>query len=818
MNNNVNIVNSNANIMDNNVNFMNDLKNMIAAITADGTSVMAGGFAEPCYAASTTYNDDDKKDLDDPNTVYTLKGSGSCKKDGNYFTVPSDKSSESDPIVIILDNVNRSQDGKSPDSSFITIKSGNYVIVKLRGTNYIQAGEDKQAFSSNDGMAGIHVSKGATVKVTSEEGDGSTSGSLEVHGGGGKYGGAGIGTRYNDDTGTVIIAGGTINAYGGHCAAGIGSGRDGKATDIKITGGEIYAEGGEYAAGIGGGDNVATGEGGDLVNLTITGGKITAKGGGHGAGIGCSEGGSLEGDITIENANINATGGDQAAGIGGGDGASFWSGHKILIKSGNIEAIGGGDGAGIGGGNGTDNVRVQIDQTSGKDLTIKATGGTDGAGIGGGDEDADYVDIRLRGGTIKAYGGLQGAAIGSGDSINTIRIRGTGKVQAYGGKDATGIGGGNDSTVKSQLLIEGDTTGHGDRGETVDGGRGLDITAVASNGVEPGNGYDNVGAAIGGGKSMCCDITIKNAVLHTRADEQGADIGGGGFHIIPDSSGVVHNITIDNCDIQSSSKRKVAPGIGAGYGGSVDNIKITNSKYVGGGIGGAIMDRNYRGLNSVKSITIDNSDITAKWDENDPGHCVSDLSFTNGPLDHGAAGIGSGQYGSIDTITITNSRVIAHGFGSGAGIGGGGAGGQNFSMLALSKYDIGDVGTIAISGCYVDATSGCAQFTDQPPSTISDGYAEYTIDPIDFGGGAGIGSGSASGVEKIDIQDCEYVKAYSYAGAGIGGGCATGVFLSGWVDHIWMENIDKFSVHGGRYCTGIGTGGGEGLRTGATPT
>lgn len=762
-------------------------------------------------ASVVRIRDDDKVNLDTPGTQYELFGSGERVKDGNFFTVPDNRSNEGSPIIIVLDNVNRTQSGKSPDNAFINIKPGNYVIIKLRGNNYIESGQN-----GTSGKAGIHVSAGSTVKVTSEEGDGSTAGTLDIYGGGKKYGAAGIGSNYTDDgqAGSIIIAGGTIRAHGAHCAAGIGSGRDTKCTSVQITGGNVYAEGGEYAAGIGAGDNVGTSSGGNLIDISITGGSVTAVGGGHAAGIGCSEGGHLEGNITIENAEVNATGGTQGAGIGGGDGADFYDNSRISIRSGNITAAGGSDGAGIGGGNHTHNVRVSIDQDEGKDLTINASGGKNAAGIGAGDEDGDYVRITLHGGNITAAGGENGAGIGAGDNVNEIVIKGSGTITAHGGKTAAGIGGGNDSTVKNKLLIEGDTTGGSVvRGEAPEGSRGLEINAVASYGVEPESGYDNEGAAIGGGKSKCCDITVRNAVLHTRADEQGADIGGGGFHAVPDASGVVDTITIENCEITSTSIRKVSPGIGAGYGGSVNHIVIKDTRYTGGGIGGAIMDRNYRGLNSVDSIRIDNSDITAKWDEVHPGHCQSEIVANTTPLDHGAAGIGSGQFGSIDEITITNCRIDTCGYGSGAGIGGGGAGGKNWSVLSLEKYDIGDVGTISISDSHVDAESGCAKFTDKVPTTIDDGYKTYEIDAIDFGGGAGIGSGSASGVEKIDIHDCDYVKAKGHSGSGIGGGCGTGFFMSGWVDHIWLENIDKLDVEGGRFCAGIGTGGGDGIRT-----
>ena len=154
-----------------------------AALMIAAALMLAALLPAWALADEVTYTDTDKKNLDNPDNTYVIKGDGVEDVNGNYFTVPDNKSSESEPIVIILDNVNRSQAGKSPDGSFIKIGKGNYVIVKLRGANRIVAGEDKQV-GSNDGMAGIHVSAGSTVKVTSEAGDGLTDGSLEVHGGG----------------------------------------------------------------------------------------------------------------------------------------------------------------------------------------------------------------------------------------------------------------------------------------------------------------------------------------------------------------------------------------------------------------------------------------------------------------------------------------------------------------------------------------------------------------------------------------------------------------------------------------------------------
>lgn len=233
-------------------------------------------------ADEVVYSDDDRKDLNDASVTYIIRGNGpgsdNLHKSGNYFYVPAGTSSEDNSLTIILENVNRSQDGCNPQHSFIDICNNNYVIVKLRGTNYIKSGEQSE-IGSNDGMSAISVREDATLKVTSDAGDGSTEGSLEAYGGGSKYGGAAIGRDYNFQSGSIIIAGGTINAKGGHCGAGIGSGRDGECKSITITGGDITAQGGEYAAGIGSGDNVSAGDGGDLWDLTITGGTIHATGG-----------------------------------------------------------------------------------------------------------------------------------------------------------------------------------------------------------------------------------------------------------------------------------------------------------------------------------------------------------------------------------------------------------------------------------------------------------------------------------------------------------------------------------------------------------
>lgn len=120
---------------------------------------------------------------------------------------------------------------------------------------------------------------------------------------------AGIGSGYNHDTGTsincgtIVIAGGVIEARSGFGAAGIGSGNHSSCDGIQITGGIITnSEGGRHAAGIGSGANGSCG------NIEISGGQVGgdyggwvyngAIGGEYAAGIGCGRS-STCGDITI---------------------------------------------------------------------------------------------------------------------------------------------------------------------------------------------------------------------------------------------------------------------------------------------------------------------------------------------------------------------------------------------------------------------------------------------------------------------------------------------------------------------------------------
>ena len=126
-------------------------------------------------------------------------------------------------------------------------------------------------------------------------------------------------------------------------------------------------------------------------------------------------------------------------------------------------------------------------------------------------------------------------------------------------------------------------------------------------------------------------------------------------------------------------------GIGGGYYGNGENIKITDGTVnATGGWGGAgIGGGSYDGC-SGKNITIKGGTVTATGGDKGAGiggginGSGEDITINGGTVtaDGGvnAAGIGGGERGNGEDITITDGTVNAAGGGSGAGIGGSGAG------------------------------------------------------------------------------------------------------------------------------------------------
>ena len=216
---------------------------------------------------------------------------------------------------------------------------------------------------------GITVSKGSSLTIWQQSGKNGklTASASESH-----Y--AGIGGYDDQDTGSITINGGVINAKAVYDAAAIGGGYGGSAGKTTINGGDVTAQGGGLSAAIGSGGGYGSGGEG-----TINGGKIKAIGGtggvGGAAGIGASHhsGKTAPGKtltININGGEIDAQGGNFASGIGGG--SNRYCEIAINISGGTINAKGGMLGAGIGGGRAGTGGAITI---TGGDIT--ATPGSD---------------------------------------------------------------------------------------------------------------------------------------------------------------------------------------------------------------------------------------------------------------------------------------------------------------------------------------------------------------------------------------------------------------------------------------------------------
>jgi len=187
-----------------------------------------------------------------------------------------------------------------PDGATVTLAGVNFVLPDdcdhaaihcLGDANIVLAdGSYNDLFVSSSSYPAVFVPQGSTLTIS---GTGELSAD-NSHGSGAGIGGGYIySTKTSINCGTIVIAGGVIEATGGGNSAGIGSGRKSSCDGIRITGGVIKsATGGNYAAGIGCGDNGSCG------NIEISGGQI---GGDYGGWL-----------------HHGAIGGERAAGIGGG--------------------------------------------------------------------------------------------------------------------------------------------------------------------------------------------------------------------------------------------------------------------------------------------------------------------------------------------------------------------------------------------------------------------------------------------------------------------------------------------------------------------
>lgn len=361
---------------------------------------------------------------------------------------------------IVLDNIwtNCEASGQSRTTAGIMIPTtgSTNVTLRLKGDNRVGNIYYPSTSTNN------------SLKITSFEGDGATSGTLTAanYTDGAAYWTSAIGG--NDSTSTesaigIHIAGGTV--YAGttvkdNCTA-IGGGGNGTGT-IEISGGIVTAVSFSTGTAIGGGIGFSSrgGEG----NVTITGGEIYA----YNFGIGYSNtfvpgtaiGGGSSYSLDAKASTVKITGGTVYAESLGG--SAIGAGNSVKQQGGNATvSISGGsitaksvsgtsaqgysvsEGTAIGGGNST--------QAWGGDATVTISGGTINSGpIGGGSGQGLNKTTATKGdggkATVTVSGGrITAGSIGGGDSKHANG--GDATVTVNGGTiKANGVGGGFSET------------------------------------------------------------------------------------------------------------------------------------------------------------------------------------------------------------------------------------------------------------------------------------------------------------------------------------------------------------------------------------
>ena len=209
-----------------------------------------------------------------------------------------------------------------------------YLSIGTSGSSTASVVLDLNAYSLNisapynwggAGVAAIYVPTGTSLTIQ-DSNDTNGTGVLTTTGGGSNYdsegAGAGIGGNADDSSGSITIAGGSVNATGatgvdGGGSAGIGggsgdAGSSGGAGTVTITGGTVTATGATGSYGGGGGAGIGGGGSGPMegyggnATVTIKGGTVTSNGGAGSTGFEDGTGGA--------GADIGGGGGDTANG------------------------------------------------------------------------------------------------------------------------------------------------------------------------------------------------------------------------------------------------------------------------------------------------------------------------------------------------------------------------------------------------------------------------------------------------------------------------------------------------------------------------
>lgn len=549
---------------------------------------------------------------------------------------------------------------------------------------------------------------------------------------------AGIGGNKDENCGTVIIEGGSIEAQCGARAAGIGGGyaetAGGNGGTITINGGVVHAMGAAGSPGIGSGEknnSVESSVSGG--NITITGGTVHVETGQYSAAIGGGDGAN-SGTITINGGTVRILCDLITTTIGAG--RSGTNGDITISDDVNILSAGGGP---------DDNVLVVFKANGGEGTIVPMI-------MNKNTETALPANTFTRSGY--AFTGWNNKADGSGTPYaNEAEVTLDSDITLYAQwsegpnlikstTEAITLSSGDwtieDTTVTVtkritvsgtvNLLLPDGKTLNASSGITVSEGNTLVIDKFDSESTGTGTlnatgEYNSAG--IGGGKNQAGgNITIKGGTVTANGGYGGAGIGGG-----KEGSGGIITIS-DTADVTATGGGTGA-GIGGGYRGAGGTITISGGTVnaTGGssaaGIGGG--DGNYEDLSDVDGgiISISGGDITA----------------TGGS---GAAGIGGGMNGNGGTLYVSDGTVVANGGENGAGIGGG--------VYANGGIVTIEGGTVSATGNARGAGIGGGGKINNTGSgaganvTISGGSVTATGGQYNTSFGMGIGAGNGSSV------------------------------------------------------------------------
>ena len=356
----------------------NDVPGRASTITATPVSASTSTFTiaiPPLSSAATTFSIRLTANGTDGYTYYYEKADVTTFAKGKYYEISVKMKRYKD--LSKLTETYTAQDGDElrgsmPNGKRLNIASG--ASVTLNGVSIVQSSlpgitcqgdatitlvGENSVTTSSDTYAGIQAGGSGTTLTIG--GDGILTVTSDRNG-------AGIGSSYSSNCGTITISGGTVNATSGSKGTGIGSGNNSTCGAINICGGSVTATSGSYGAGIGSSYSSTCG------TITISGGMVNATGGSDSAGIGTGYNGTC-GAINISGGTVNAIGGSLGAGIGSGNKGTCGA---INISGGSVTATGSSTAAGIG--TGANSTCSAITISNG---TVSATAGKNTcAGIG----------------------------------------------------------------------------------------------------------------------------------------------------------------------------------------------------------------------------------------------------------------------------------------------------------------------------------------------------------------------------------------------------------------------------------------------------